>query len=156
MRWWTFGFHKMRWIPWLVEDVLASQEGLCSMKLVTTTSHQSVTAFLHQNDIAMTNPCHTAETNRFLSLASTCLRCIQCLASLLPWQALQYVCWSDLEVTTQSCLHKVLFFFYPLLFSCYACHKRYGKKIRFKYPPPPTTRSVLGGDDRANGIALQG
>jgi hypothetical protein len=31
MRWWTFGFHKIRGISWVVEDVLASQEGLCSM-----------------------------------------------------------------------------------------------------------------------------
>ena len=34
MRWWTFGFHKMWGIFWLVEDLLASQEGLCSMELV--------------------------------------------------------------------------------------------------------------------------
>ena len=34
IRWWTFGFHKMRWICWVTEDVLASQEGLCSMELV--------------------------------------------------------------------------------------------------------------------------
>ena len=32
MRWWTFGFHKMRGIPWLAEDLLASQEGLCCME----------------------------------------------------------------------------------------------------------------------------
>jgi hypothetical protein len=31
IRWWTFGFHKMREIPWLNEDLLASQEGLCFM-----------------------------------------------------------------------------------------------------------------------------
>jgi hypothetical protein len=34
VRWWTFGFHKMRGISWLADDLLASQEGLCSMELV--------------------------------------------------------------------------------------------------------------------------
>jgi hypothetical protein len=33
-RWWTFGFHKMRGISWVAEDVLGSQEGLCSMAQV--------------------------------------------------------------------------------------------------------------------------
>jgi hypothetical protein len=32
MRWWTFGFHKMRGISWVAQDVLASQEWLCSME----------------------------------------------------------------------------------------------------------------------------
>jgi hypothetical protein len=35
MRWWTFGFHKMRGISWVAQDVLASQEGLCSMEWVS-------------------------------------------------------------------------------------------------------------------------
>jgi hypothetical protein len=30
-----FGFHKVRGISWLSEDLLASQEGLCSMELVS-------------------------------------------------------------------------------------------------------------------------
>jgi hypothetical protein len=30
----TFGFHKIFGTFWLVEDLLASQEGLCFMKLV--------------------------------------------------------------------------------------------------------------------------
>ena len=29
LRWWIFGFHKMRGISWLDEGLLASQEGLC-------------------------------------------------------------------------------------------------------------------------------
>jgi hypothetical protein len=29
----TFGFHKMRGNSWVAEDILASQEGLCSMEL---------------------------------------------------------------------------------------------------------------------------
>ena len=29
--WWTFGFRNMQGISWLAEDLLASQEGLCSM-----------------------------------------------------------------------------------------------------------------------------
>jgi hypothetical protein len=32
MRLWIFGFHKMRGISWLAQDVLAFQEGLCSME----------------------------------------------------------------------------------------------------------------------------
>jgi hypothetical protein len=32
---WTFGFHKMRGISWVAQDVLASQEGHCSMELVS-------------------------------------------------------------------------------------------------------------------------
>jgi hypothetical protein len=32
MRLWTFGFHKMRGIFWVAQDVLASQEGLCYME----------------------------------------------------------------------------------------------------------------------------
>jgi hypothetical protein len=32
MRLWTFGFHKIREISWVAQDVLASQEGLCSME----------------------------------------------------------------------------------------------------------------------------
>jgi hypothetical protein len=35
IRWWTFRFHKMRGISWVAEDILASQEGLCSMELVS-------------------------------------------------------------------------------------------------------------------------
>jgi hypothetical protein len=35
IRWWTFGLHKMRGISWVAEDILASQEGLCSMELVS-------------------------------------------------------------------------------------------------------------------------
>jgi hypothetical protein len=35
IRLWTFGFHKMRGISWVAQDVLASQEGLCSMELVS-------------------------------------------------------------------------------------------------------------------------
>jgi hypothetical protein len=31
MRLLTFGFHKMRGISWVAQDVLASQEGFCSM-----------------------------------------------------------------------------------------------------------------------------
>jgi hypothetical protein len=31
MRYWTFGFHKMRGISWLAENRLASQERLCSV-----------------------------------------------------------------------------------------------------------------------------
>jgi hypothetical protein len=36
VRQWTFGFHKMRGISWVAEELSASQGGLCSMKLVTT------------------------------------------------------------------------------------------------------------------------
>ena len=32
IRWWTFGFHKMRGMSWLAANQLASQEGLCSME----------------------------------------------------------------------------------------------------------------------------
>jgi hypothetical protein len=35
MRWWTFGFHEVRGISWVAEDLLASQEGLCSVELVS-------------------------------------------------------------------------------------------------------------------------
>ena len=35
MRKWTFGFHQMRRNSWLAEELLASQEGLCSMELVS-------------------------------------------------------------------------------------------------------------------------
>ena len=35
MWYWTFWFHKMWGILWLAEDMLASQEGLCSMGLVS-------------------------------------------------------------------------------------------------------------------------
>jgi hypothetical protein len=31
-RLWTFGFHKMRGISWVAQEVLASHEGLCSME----------------------------------------------------------------------------------------------------------------------------
>jgi hypothetical protein len=36
IRWWTLGFHKMRGISWVAYDILASQEGLCSMELVSS------------------------------------------------------------------------------------------------------------------------
>jgi len=32
MRLWSFGFHKMRGISWLDEELLASQEGFCSLE----------------------------------------------------------------------------------------------------------------------------
>jgi len=32
MRWWRFALHKIRGISWLAEDLLASQEGPCSME----------------------------------------------------------------------------------------------------------------------------
>ena len=32
---WTFGFHKMWGMSWLAENLLVSQEGLCTMKLVS-------------------------------------------------------------------------------------------------------------------------
>jgi hypothetical protein len=32
MRQWTSGFHKMRGISWLAENMLASQDGLCCME----------------------------------------------------------------------------------------------------------------------------
>jgi hypothetical protein len=35
MRQWTSEFHKMRGISWLAEKLLASQEGICSMELVS-------------------------------------------------------------------------------------------------------------------------
>jgi hypothetical protein len=35
MRQWTFGSHNMRGISWLVEDLFASQEGLCFMELIS-------------------------------------------------------------------------------------------------------------------------
>jgi hypothetical protein len=35
MRYWTFGFHKMRIIFWTTEDLLASQEGLSCNELVS-------------------------------------------------------------------------------------------------------------------------
>jgi hypothetical protein len=31
---WTFGFHKIRRSAWLAEEMLASQEGICSLELV--------------------------------------------------------------------------------------------------------------------------
>ena len=34
VRWWTFGFHKMRGIYWLAENRLASQEGLCLEEVI--------------------------------------------------------------------------------------------------------------------------
>jgi hypothetical protein len=34
MRWWTFGFHKIRGVSWLAEDLLAFQEAHCCMELV--------------------------------------------------------------------------------------------------------------------------
>ena len=40
MQQWTFGFHKMGIISWLAEKLLASQEGLCSMELVSSVSQQ--------------------------------------------------------------------------------------------------------------------
>jgi hypothetical protein len=35
IRWWTFGFHKVWGISWLAENLLASQEWLCFLELVT-------------------------------------------------------------------------------------------------------------------------
>ena len=35
LRQYTFGFHKMRGISWLAENLLASQEGLCSAEWVS-------------------------------------------------------------------------------------------------------------------------
>ena len=35
MRWWTFGFHKMRGISWVAEDLSVSQKGLSWVELVT-------------------------------------------------------------------------------------------------------------------------
>jgi hypothetical protein len=35
MRWWNLGFHKMRGISWVAEEMLACQEELCSMELVS-------------------------------------------------------------------------------------------------------------------------
>jgi hypothetical protein len=32
---WTFGVHKMRWISWLPEILLVTQEGLWSMQLIS-------------------------------------------------------------------------------------------------------------------------
>jgi len=32
-RYWTFGFHKRWWIPWLAEWLSASQDGMCSVWL---------------------------------------------------------------------------------------------------------------------------
>jgi hypothetical protein len=32
MWWWTFGFHKIRGISGVAEDLIASQEGLCSVE----------------------------------------------------------------------------------------------------------------------------
>jgi len=31
-QYWTFGFHKMRWISWTAEGLLASEEGLCHVE----------------------------------------------------------------------------------------------------------------------------
>ena len=36
--WWTFGFHKMRGLSWVAQDDSASQQGLCSMQLVSAPS----------------------------------------------------------------------------------------------------------------------
>ena len=35
MLWWTFGLCKTQAISWLAKGQLASQEGVCSMELVT-------------------------------------------------------------------------------------------------------------------------
>jgi hypothetical protein len=35
MRLWTFGFHKMWGISWVAEELVASQEGLCSLELIS-------------------------------------------------------------------------------------------------------------------------
>jgi hypothetical protein len=35
MRWWIFGFHEMRGISWVAEDLLVSPEGLCSLELIS-------------------------------------------------------------------------------------------------------------------------
>lgn len=37
VREWTLGLHKMRHTFWLAEELLASQEGMCSMHIVTET-----------------------------------------------------------------------------------------------------------------------
>jgi hypothetical protein len=36
---WTFRFHKRQGISWLAEQLLASEEGLCSMNLVNFSNH---------------------------------------------------------------------------------------------------------------------
>jgi hypothetical protein len=35
MRWRNFGFHKIRGVSWLSEDLLVSQGALCTMELVS-------------------------------------------------------------------------------------------------------------------------
>jgi hypothetical protein len=32
IRWWTFGFHKMREISWVAEDQITCYEGSCCME----------------------------------------------------------------------------------------------------------------------------
>jgi hypothetical protein len=44
----NLGFHKMRVISWLAEKLLASQEGLCSMEVVSQLVSQSVSQSVSQ------------------------------------------------------------------------------------------------------------
>ena len=46
MRWWTFGFHDISWVD---EDLLASQEGLCSTESVSQSVSQSVSHLYTDN-----------------------------------------------------------------------------------------------------------
>ena len=41
-----FGVHKMPYISWLAEELLASEEGFCSMEVVSQSVSQSVSLLL--------------------------------------------------------------------------------------------------------------
>ena len=59
MRQWTLWLHKMRRIPWLAEELLASQTALCNhlkWKVCMTDSWQMLHTFVHLHQFAIHQP----------------------------------------------------------------------------------------------------
>jgi hypothetical protein len=75
IRWWTFGFHKMRGISWVAQDVLAFQEGLCSTEWVSKNRKHTVLLTEYHggcHGLSMSSKCLPAINGEIWCNESTC------------------------------------------------------------------------------------
>jgi len=82
MRKWTFGLHKMWGIPWLAEELSASQTALCNHlkgNVCRTDSWQTLHKFVHLHQFAIHQP-QTLQYSTVLTI-NKCFHTRDCVAA---------------------------------------------------------------------------
>jgi hypothetical protein len=74
-RWWTFGFRKVRGIGSLAEELLASQEALCSVEFfLWSSAHRIIFWFYQMHSVLRHTPAHFEISKIWMGLTFGCIQ----------------------------------------------------------------------------------